>query len=297
MTRHLRPSSDEWPEALHNCGGVVPPNELFLTGRPIPPREKCLGIVGTRRPSPAGRDAAAEFARRFAEAGFAVVSGLALGIDAIAHAAALNAGGHTIAVLGCGVDQVYPKENAPVRAKIETGGTLVSEYPPGTESRPHHFPERNRIIAALCDGVVIVEGNERSGALITARFAFDADRRVYAIPGSLRNPVAAGPNELIRKSEATLVTSPDHVFEDLAPSLVWMDAQKPAPPINSLEAEILFEFDDELTPMGRIVANLDHSTGEIALALARLEARGMVVKRRGGYELTTAGARARANAS
>lgn len=294
MIRRITPSSEEWPDSLHNCGGVVPPSELFVVGHPIPPLAKCLGIVGTRRPSPAGRDAAAEFARAFAEAGFAVVSGMALGIDAIAHAAALSAGGHTIAVLGCGVDRIYPKENASLRARIESHGTLVSEYEPGTQSRPFHFPERNRIIAALCDGVLVVEGNDRSGALITARYAFDAGRDVYAVPGSLRNPMAVGPNELIRKSEARIVTSPDHVFEEMAPSLVWSDSSKPAPAVNKLEASILFEFDDELTPMGRIASNLDHANGEIALALARLEARGMVVKRRGGYELTTAGARIRA---
>ena len=295
MIRHITPASDEWQDGLRDTGQIAPPRELFVLGLPLPPKDKCLGIVGTRRPSAAGRDAAAEFARRFAEAGFAVVSGLALGIDAIAHAAALSAGGHTIAVLGCGVDQTYPRENASLRAKIERAGTLVSEYPPGTQSRSFHFPERNRIIAALCKGVLVVEGNERSGALITARYALDGEREIYAIPGSLRNPVAAGPNELIRKGEAALVTSPDQVFGDLAPSLVWSDSRdKAVPPVNPIEAAVLYEFDDDLTPMGRIASNLPHSTGEVALALARLEVRGFVVKRRGGYELTTSGARARA---
>jgi len=224
-----------------------------------------------------------------------VVSGLALGIDAIAHAAALSAGGHTVAVLGCGVDQTYPMENGPLRARIERAGTLVSEYPPGTLSRPFHFPQRNRIIAALCKGVVVVEGNERSGALITARYALDAGREIYAIPGSVRNPVAAGPNELIRRGEAALVTSPEHVFGDLAPSMIWSDDhEKGARVVNDVEAAVLYECDDELTPMGRITSNLPHSAGEVALALARLEARGFVVKRRGGYELTSAGFRARA---
>lgn len=177
MIRKLSRTSEEWPLALkpENCGGVEPPHELYLLGKDLPSREQCLGIVGTRRSTGAGREIAAEFARRFVEAGFAVVSGLAIGIDAIAHAAALNGGGHTIAVLGCGVDQIYPKENAALHSKVETHGTLVSEYPPGTDSRPFHFPARNRIIAALCSGVVVVEGGERSGALITARFALDAE--------------------------------------------------------------------------------------------------------------------------
>ena len=295
MIRHLTPASPEWQNGLRECGQIASPTDLFVLGLPLPPKDRCLGIVGTRRPSSAGRDAAAEFARCFAEAGFTVVSGLALGIDAIAHSAALTAGGHTVAVLGCGFDQTYPKENSSLREKIERTGTLVSEYPPGTQSRPFHFPERNRIIAALCKGVLVIEGNERSGALITARYALDAGREIYAIPGSLRNPVAAGPNELIRRGEAALVTCPEQVFGDLAPSLVWADAQdKAAPKVNPIESAVLYEFDDDLTPMGRIASNLSHSAGEVALALARLEVRGFVVKRRGGYELTRAGARARA---
>jgi DNA processing protein len=291
-------TSDEWPAALKpdDCGSVEPPNELYLVGKDIPPKEKCLGIVGTRRPTGAGREIAAEFARRFVEAGFAVVSGLAIGIDAIAHAAALSGGGHTIAVLGCGVDRVYPKENAVLRGKVETHGTLVSEYPPGTDSRPFHFPARNRIIASLCTGVVVVEGGERSGALITARYALDANRSVWAIPGSIRNPMASGPNQLIRESHAALVTSADHVFKEIAPSLVWSDPRvEGAPPVTGGEQAILFEMDDAPTPLGRMVSNLGQSTGELALTLARLEARGLIIKRRGGYEMTSAGVRVRSN--
>ena len=296
MIRRISRTSDEWPAALNpeDCGTVEPPHDLYVVGRDIPPKEMCLGIVGTRRPTGAGRDVAAEFARRFVEAGFAVVSGLAIGIDAIAHAAALSVGGHTIAVLGCGVDRVYPKENAALFGKIESHGTLVSEYPPGTDSRPFHFPARNRIIASLCTGVVVVEGGERSGALITARFAIDANRSVWAVPGSIRNSMASGPNQLIRESNAALVTSADHVFKEIAPSLVWSDPRiEGAPPVTGGEQAILFEMDDAPTPLGRMVSNLGQSTGELALTLARLEARGLIVKRRGGYELTSAGVRVR----
>lgn len=296
MIRRIDRSSPAWPPALQpeDCGSVEPPHELFLLGREIPPKNRCLGIVGTRRPTGAGRDMAAELARRFVEAGFAVISGLAIGIDAVAHAAALSGGGHTIAVLGCGVDRIYPKENAGLRNKIETAGTLVSEYPPGTDSRPFHFPARNRIIAALCSGVVVVEGGERSGALITARYALDANRSVWAVPGSTRNPMASGPNQLIRESRAALVTSADHVFEEIAPSLVWSDPPVDgAPPMTDGEKAILFEIDDAPTPLGRMVSNLGQATGELALILARLEARGLVIKRRGGYEMTSAGVRVR----
>ena len=296
MIRRVHRASEEWPSALmrENCGSVEPPHQLFLAGKDIPPESQCLGIVGTRRPTGAGREIAAELARRFVEAGFAIVSGLAIGIDAVAHAAALSSVGHTIAVLGCGVDRIYPKENAGLRNKIETAGTLVSEYPPGTDSRPFHFPARNRIIAALCSGVVVVEGGERSGALITARYALDANRSVWAVPGSTRNPMASGPNQLIRESQAALVTSADHVFEEIAPSLVWSEPPvEGAPPVTSGEKAILFEIDDAPTPLGRVVSSLGQSTGELALSLARLEARGLVIKRRGGYELTSAGVRVR----
>lgn len=297
MTRVIGPSSAEWSEGIAEATAVGVPGKLYVTGRAIPDKKRCIAVVGTRRPTGAGREAARQIATRLAQANFTVVSGLALGIDTIAHEATLEAGGHTIAVLGCGLDRVYPKRNAALKKRIEVSGTVVTEYPPGTDSRPFHFPERNRIIAALSRGVVVVEGAARSGALITARFALDLARDVYAIPGSIRNPAAAGPNELIRNGNAALVTSADHVFEDIAPGLVWEDVTLPigtAPALDEMEAAVLLEMDDGRNPMGRLADELDAPPGRVALTLSRLEVRGLVIKRPTGYELSDGGVRARA---
>ena len=297
MMRTITPTSAEWSRGLAEASAIGIPKRLYVSGREVPPKEKCIAVVGTRRPTGAGREAAREIATRLAQADFAVVSGLALGIDSVAHEATLQAGGHTVAVLGCGLEKVYPKKNAPLKARIAEQGTLVSEYEPTMESRPFQFPQRNRIIAALSRGVVIVEGAAKSGALITARFALDASRDVYAVPGSIRNPAAVGPNELIRNSNAALITTADHIFEDIAPGLVWDEmtsAPGPSPVLDEIERAVLLEMDDGRNPMARLSDEIEAQPGQIALTLSRLEVRGLVVKRPTGYELTDGGARARA---
>ena len=296
MMRTIDPTFEEWSEGLAEASALGIPGRLYVVGKQLPPRERCIAVVGTRRPTGAGRAAARDIATRLAQANFTVVSGLALGIDSIAHEATLEAGGHTIAVLGCGLDHVYPKRNAALKARIGQEGTLVSEYPPSTESRAFHFPQRNRIIAALSRGVVVIEGAARSGALITARYALDAGRDVYAVPGSIRNPAAVGPNELIRNGNAALITSADHIFEDIAPGLVWTDLHDsagPAPVLDELEATVLLEMDDGRNPMARLSDEIQAPPGQIALTLSRLEVRGLVIKRPTGYELTDGGIRAR----
>ncbi len=161
-----------------------------------------------------------------------------------------------------------------------------------------HFPERNRIIAGLTAAVVFVEGGLRSGGRITARHAFDGGRDVFAVPGSFRNPLAAGPNELIRTSEAKLVTDVAHILQDLAPGLVWGQDETDAAPVgdprvNDVEARVLLFLDESPMPPDRLCMDLDLTWGEAALALAALEARGYVCKRPGGYAVTTAGLRVR----
>lgn len=298
MRRELTPGSPEWDVSVPELGTVALPTRLYVEGETMPPQQRAVAIVGTRRPTGAGREIARDIASRLAQADFAIVSGLALGIDTIAHQAALDAGGHTVAVMGCGLDMVYPKQNAKLQSRIAREGTLISEYPLGTPSRAAHFPERNRIIAAISRAVVVVEGASRSGALITARYALGC-RDVYAVPGSIRNPMSAAPNELIRTDQARLITSADHIFEDLAPSLVWHERSldpRTGPPLEPLEAEILLHLDDSPTSMGRVCADVEAPAGQVALTLARLEVRGLVVKRSVGYELTTSGARARGTA-
>ncbi|RPD87835.1 DNA-processing protein DprA [Luteimonas sp. 100069] len=203
----------DYPALLRRMS--APPLALFVEGDVARLWRAGIAVVGSRAPTVGGRDNAAAFARRFAVAGFAVVSGLASGIDAAAHAAALDADGDTVAVLGSGIDQPYPRSNTRLHARIVGTGTVVSEYPPGTPARREQFPSRNRIVAGLALGTLVVEAAHRSGALITARLAADAGREVFAIPGSIHNPMARGCHRLLRDG-ATLVETPEEVIDALA---------------------------------------------------------------------------------
>jgi DNA processing protein len=193
-----------------------PPATLHVAGDPMLLWHPAVAVVGSRAPTPGGREQAFEFARALARAGFCVVSGMAAGIDAAAHRGALSVGGKTVAVLGSGLDVVYPPRNRDLQAQVAAAGALVTEYPPGTPTRPFQFPRRNRIVAGLALGTVVIEAALRSGALITARLAADAGREVFALPGSIQNPLARGCHGLIRQG-AALVESPDDVIAALAP--------------------------------------------------------------------------------
>jgi DNA processing protein len=230
-----------------------------------------------------------------AEAGWVVVSGLALGIDAAAHRAALRAGGVTWAVVGTGLDLNYPATNESLRRSIETGGTVLSEHPPGTPGRPSHFPQRNRIIAGLSEAVVVVEGGPKSGALITARQALDAGRSVFAVPGSLRNPMAYAPNRLIRAAHAAVLTDVQDLFDELSPDLVWGQEgpDEPPPSLTEEESKVLFVMDDVPLAPSAIGAATGLAMGQVSLAVARLEIQAYVRRRGGGYELAEKGVRAR----
>lgn len=188
--------SDEYPEPLKCI--YDPPSLLYLRGSTFLAHPHQLAVVGSRRATRDGKRAAREISAGLARHGVCVVSGLARGIDSCAHVGALEGAGRTIAVLGCGVDVVYPPENTELIEKIlDNGGSLVSEYPPGTPPYASHFPARNRIISGLCQGVVIVEGAKNSGAMITVDQALDQGREVFAVPGSIYAPLSEGPNQLI----------------------------------------------------------------------------------------------------
>ena len=299
-TRVIYPHDPEWPPQLNELGPHAPLDRLFIKGAPLDVASKAVAVVGTRRPTGAGMEAARRFGRGLAEAGLVVVSGLAVGIDAGAHTAALDAGGNTIAVLGCGIDVDYPLANLKLKRRIESHGTVVSEFPARTPPYKANFPLRNRIISGLALGVIVIEGSVKSGALVTARLALDANRSVYAVPGSVRNPMAAGPNELIRTSRAALVTKVEHVFEDLAPGLVW-GAQGSATTekigCDDTEQAILNTLDDAPLAPDRFAASLELQPGRVAVALSRLEVKGLVARSTGGYFLTGAGARERSTRS
>jgi DNA processing protein len=188
-----------------------------------------LAVVGSRNPTANGRELAADFARELSRAGLAITSGMACGIDAAAHEGALAGGGGTIAVLGCGIDIVYPKLNRTLADAIAVNGLLVSEYPPGTPVRAFQFPQRNRIIAALSLGTLVVEATRRSGSLITARLAGDYGRDVFAVPGSVHNPLARGCHLLLRQG-AKLVEEIGDILSELAASICLDGALEAAPP-------------------------------------------------------------------
>ena len=198
-----------------------PPQDLYVRGAgPLELLEQpCVAIVGARVCSSYGSYVAYLLAKELAAAGIVVVSGLARGIDAAAHRGALDAGGRTVAVLGCGIDRDYPPAHAGLAHRIVSeGGLIVSEYPPGTEPAPWRFPARNRIIAGLSAATIVVEARERSGALITADFALEEGRKVFAVPGEITIATSVGPNNLL-KNGAGLVTGAKDVLD-------WLDQQK-----------------------------------------------------------------------
>lgn len=191
----LIPQHPEYPQCLKTI--PVPPPVLYRVGRPLP-AIMGVAVVGARKATAAGCETARSLARQVAGVGLTVVSGMARGIDAAAHEGALEKGGLTVAVLGCGADTIYPRSNAPLYRAITERGTILSEFPPGTSPRKHHFPQRNRLISGLSSGTVVVEAGLRSGSLSTARHALEQGREVFAVPGSVHSPNSRGPHQLIR---------------------------------------------------------------------------------------------------
>lgn len=209
-------NSTDYPALLRQAEN--PPAALFVNGNPDLLWHPQIAVVGSRHPSAGGKDNARQFSRAFSSAGWCVTSGLAEGIDTSAHSAALESEqtnhGRTIAVIATGPDLVYPARNRQLMGNIATCGTVVSEHPPGSPPLRQHFPSRNRIIAGLSLGCVVIEAADRSGALITARLTSELGREVFAIPGSIHNPMARGCHKLIKQG-AALVEHPDEVVEAL----------------------------------------------------------------------------------
>ena len=213
--RHLLGWRDEaYPPLLRRTAS--PPAMLFVAGDPGLMWRPAVAVVGSRTATAGGRANAAAFADALSKAGLCIASGLAAGIDAAAHEATLAAGGQTVAVLGTGADVPYPAHHRALLERVARDGAVVSEHPPGTGALRQHFPSRNRILAGLSVATVVVEAAERSGALITARLAAEAGREVFALPGSIHNPMARGCHRLIRDG-AQLVESPAEVIAAIAP--------------------------------------------------------------------------------
>ena len=210
----IRPDEDAWPSFFAVLANA--PDSLYIDGNPDLLHLPALAIVGSRNPTDRGERNAFEFARHLGAAGFCIVSGLAQGIDAAAHRGALAAGAPTIAFLGHGVDRVYPAVNHDLARQIAANGALVSEFPLGTHPHRSLFPQRNRLISGISLGTLVVEAARRSGSLITARLAAEQGREVFAIPGSIHNPLSRGCHQLIRQG-AKLVETADDIVAELAP--------------------------------------------------------------------------------
>jgi DNA processing protein len=203
-----------YPELLRNI--YDPPPLLFVRGRILPQDALAVAVVGTRHPSPYGRCMAGRFAAELASRGITVVSGLARGIDAESHAAALSApGGRTVAVMGSGLDVCYPPENRSLLDRIADSGALVTEQCMGAKPLPGNFPRRNRIISGLSLGTLVVESDIKGGAMITAQSALEQNREVFALPGSIASPASRGCHALIREGRAKLVEGVEHILEEL----------------------------------------------------------------------------------
>ncbi|MBI1882126.1 MAG: DNA-protecting protein DprA, partial [Chloroflexi bacterium] len=266
--------SPDYPQLLRNIPD--PPPALYVRGALNPQDEWALAVVGTRQATAYGKECTHYLVSGLAKNGITIISGLAYGIDTEAHQSAINAGGRTIAVLGCGVDIVYPAANKKLGQAIIEHGALVSEYPLGTNPEGGNFPRRNRIISGLSLGVLFVEGTLQSGARITADFALEQGREVFAVPGSILRKGGSGPNYLIQNG-AKLVTQVNDILEELNLTMVSQHAEaRTLIPENEIEATLLKQLSTD--PIH--VDDLGQATGltapEIASILTMMELKGMI---------------------
>ncbi|WP_192036136.1 DNA-processing protein DprA [Halomonas sp. YLGW01] len=303
----LHPDHPHWPRLLDELPD--PPPVLWAWGDLAALTPPALAIVGSRRPTRDGLVSAAEFGRDLATAGYGIISGLALGIDAAAQRAALDAGGRSVAVLGCGVDVVYPPRHEALHCRLQgPGGLLLSEHPPGTAARPAFFPRRNRIVTGLSLGVLVVEAAEKSGSLVSARLAMEQNREVFALPGSIHNPQARGCLGLIRQG-ATLVTGLEDILEelppwagaafvkapdivsniesDMAPGHVAARPSRGADPAPLTQATpqdpLLALLSERPTPLDTLIDLTGHDVGSCQRRLLELEIEGLATQAVGGW--------------
>jgi len=287
---HLLTWSDaDYPPLLRELAD--PPALLYVHGDRALLARPQVAIVGSRNPTPAGRDNATAFAHALARAGLTITSGMALGIDSAAHRGALAAGGTTIAVAGTGLDRVYPPRHRDLAHAIARQGALVSEFPIGTPPHAGNFPVRNRLISGLSIGVLVVEAATQSGSLITARLATEQGREVFAVPGSIHSPLARGCHALIRQG-AKLVEIAADVLEELGP-LHHVAVRAPQPrrdDASSDDDQLLTHLGYDCVNIDRLVERSGLTPDRVSSMLLRLELRGLVIAGPGGTYQRVAGA-------
>lgn len=278
-------SDPDYPALLSEI--IDPPLALHYRGDRALLASPCVAVVGSRRASPYGINVARHLARQLAQAGLTIVSGLALGIDAAAHEAALDCGGRTIAVLGTGVDLTYPRSNAKLFRRIEAEALILSEFGPGTPPLPENFPVRNRVISGLSLGTVIVEATGRSGSLITARMAAEQGREVFAVPGSIFFAGTEGTHRLIQYG-AKLVHDAADVLEELPGAFKLKESEAKKPPAELQEVLSVLSR-EEASHIDSIAQRLSCAPGAVAESLLQLELGGWVRALPGGRYVRTPG--------
>ena len=284
----LTADAADYPPHLKNIASYPP--LLFIAGNRDILSSPQLAVVGSRDCSHYGREWGAYFTQALALSGLTITSGLALGIDGVAHRAALEVEGNTIAVLGSGLTALYPKRHSALASEIIAGGgALVSEFPLSTLPLPHHFPQRNRIISGLSAGVLVVEASLRSGSLVTARYALEQNREVYALPGALGNSGSEGVHWLIQQG-ALLVAHPNNILEEMNSNLNWMPFFAKQPTYSSDNADVPLPFadvlanvGDEVTPVDVVAERAGQPVPAIVAKLLELELAGWIAAVPGGY--------------
>lgn len=252
------------------------PPILYVRGALLPEDEWCLAVVGTRRATVYGRQITEEMVADLAQSRITIASGLARGIDSISHRTALSSGGRSLAVFACGLDMVYPTENASLARDIMQRGALISEYPLGTRPRAENFPRRNRIMSGLSLGVLVVEAGETSGAMITAHMALEQNREVFAVPGSILSPASRGTNYLIQEG-AKLVRSYTDILEELNLMTVARQMEmREVIPASDTESLLLKQLHAEPTHIDEVCRNSGLPIATVSSTLAMMELKGMV---------------------
>ncbi|MBA7561056.1 hypothetical protein ES708_02690 [subsurface metagenome] len=252
------------------------PPVLYVRGTILSEDEWCLTVVGTRRATVYGRQITEEIVTDLARSKITIVSGLAKGIDSVAHHSALEAGGRSIAIFGCGLDTVYPSENVSLARRIIQQGALVSEYPLGTRPRPDNFPRRNRIMSGMSLGVLVIEAGESSGAIITAHMALEQNREVFAIPGSVLSPASRGTNHLIQEG-AKLVRDYTDILEELNLTAVAHQIEmKEVIPTSDTESLLLKQLSAEPTHIDEVCRQSELPVSTVSSTLAMMELKGLV---------------------
>lgn len=277
----------EYPENLTHLHD--PPPFLYVRGSLIPEDRLAIAIVGSRFASAYGRGVARDLARGLTDKGVTVVSGLARGVDVEAHRATLEAKGRTLAVLGSGVDVIYPSEHRSLAAEIPSQGAVISEFPLGSKPDAVHFPYRNRVISGLTLGTVVVEAAENSGSLITARFALEQNREVFAVPGVITSVRSRGPHRLI-KDGAKLVENVDDILQEIAPSLLRTStapATEPQPPLEPHEALLIRQFEHDPLHVDLLIAKSGLTPARVLEVLLGLELKGLVTQLPGTHFTVT----------